>query len=87
MGGGLVFELIVIKVFWVSLIFLDCVHHAIQRSGVFQDIISTDVMTLKFNKKLPIEKKKKRLFAHWKLAFDNFFSSNQFLDPPKAAVN
>jgi hypothetical protein len=41
MGGCLVFELIVIKVFWVSLIFLDRVHHAMQRSGVFQDIVST----------------------------------------------
>jgi hypothetical protein len=41
MGGGLVFELIVIKVFWGFLIFLDCVHHAMQRPGVFQDIVST----------------------------------------------
>jgi hypothetical protein len=41
MGAGLVFELIVIKVFWVSLIFLDCAHDAMQRSGVFQYIVST----------------------------------------------
>jgi hypothetical protein len=39
MGGGLVFELIVIKVFWVSFIFLNFVHHAMQRAGVFEDII------------------------------------------------
>jgi hypothetical protein len=31
----IVYKLIVIKVFWVSLFFLDYVHHTMQRSEVF----------------------------------------------------